>query len=185
MTKTKIILVMCFLVTFAAGGGAGWLAPRPDHPRPPRGGFLDAELNLTEQQREQMHKIWTEAMRGGDRPQGDQRRVFGQERDQAIAALMTPEQKPQYEKILQDYARKVEELSQERKKAFETAVEQTKEQVLTPEQAAKYDELLKKQRERGFGGPPGPPPWGEKGGPPHGPRDRTGKDEREPSQGGK
>jgi Spy/CpxP family protein refolding chaperone len=152
MTKTKILLVVVFLVTFAAGAVAGRLSVQSGH-RPPGSSFLAAELNLTSEQREQMHNIWTEVMGEGGRRQWEQRRLLGQERDQAIAALMTPEQKPLYDKILQDYTRKVDELSQERKKAFDQAVERTK-QILTPEQAAKYEELLKKMPERGgFGGP--------------------------------
>jgi len=181
MTKTKILLVVVFLVTFAAGAVAGRLSWQSEH-RPPGPSFLAAELNLTNEQREQMHNIWTEVMGDGGRRQGDQRRVLGQERDQAIAALMAPEQKPQYEKILQDYTRKVDELSQERKKAFDQAVERTK-QILTPDQAAKYEELLKKMPERGGpggppGGPPGPPPWGDRGPRHGGPHDRPEKSEK-------
>ena len=177
MTKTKILLVLVFLVTFAAGAVAGRLSAQSGH-RPPGRSFLAAELNLTSEQREQMHNIWSEVMGEGGRRQWEQRRLLGQERDQAIAALMTPEQKPQYDKILQDYARKVEELSQERKKAFDQAVERTK-QILTPEQAAKYEELLKKAPDRGgFGGPPGAPPWGDRGPPRHGPQEPPGKDEK-------
>jgi len=168
MTKTKILLVLVFLVTFAAGAVAGRLSAQSGH-RPPGRSFLAAELNLTSEQREQMHNIWSEVMGEGGRRQWEQRRLLGQERDQAIAALMTPEQKPQYDKILQDYARKVEELSQERKKAFDQAVERTK-QILTPEQAAKYEELLKKSPERGPGGPGG--------GPPRHSHERPGKDEK-------
>jgi Spy/CpxP family protein refolding chaperone len=170
MTKTKILLVAVFLVTFAAGVVVGRLTWESGH-RPPGPSFLAAELNLTAEQREKMHTIWTEAMSDGGRRQWDQRKVLGQERDAAIAALMTPEQKPQYEKILQDYTRKLDEQGQERKKAFDLAVEQTK-QILTPEQVAKYEELLKKMPERGgFGGPPG--------GPRHGPREPPpGKDEK-------
>ena len=182
MTKTKILLVVVFLVTFAAGAVAGRLYWQSGH-RPPGPSFLAAELNLTSEQREQMHNIWTEVMGDGGRRQWDQRKVLGQERDAAIAALMTAEQKPQYEKTLQDYTRKLDEQAQERKKAFDQAVERTK-QILTPEQAAKYEELLKKMPERGgFGGPPGgppggSPPWSDRGGPRHGPREPPGKDEK-------
>jgi len=178
MAKTKILLVVVFLVTFAAGAAAGRLLWQSS---PHRGGpssFLAAELNLTSEQRDQMHKIWTSGLGEGGQRQWEQRKALGQERDQAIAALMTPEQKPQYEKILQDYTRKLDEQAQERKKAFDQAVERTK-QILTPEQAAKYEELLKKmpERERGAGGPPGPPPpWGDRGPPRHGPPEPPGKD---------
>jgi Spy/CpxP family protein refolding chaperone len=181
MTKTKILLVVVFLVTFAAGVVAGRLYWQSGH-RPPGPSFLAAELNLTAEQREKMHTIWTESMSDGGRRQWDQRKVLGQERDAAIAALMTAEQKPQYEKILQDYTRKLDEQGQERKKAFDQAVEKTK-QILTPEQVAKYEELLKRPpHDRGFGGPPGGPPWGDKGPPRHGPPG-PGPEPREPPPG--
>ena len=182
MTRTKIILMVSFVITFAAGGVVGRLILPSGH-RPPGPSFLAAELNLTSQQRDQMHTIWTEIMRTGGRREWDQRKALAQERDQAVAALLTPEQRPQYEKVLQDHTRKLDELSQERKRNFDQAVERTK-QILNPEQVKKYEELLKKPRERGFGGPPGPPPWADKGPPRDGPHDKTGKDEREPSRGG-
>ena len=168
MTKTKIILVVCFLVTFAAGGVVGWSVLRPDHP--PRGpSWLTAELDLTDQQREQMHNIWSEVMGATMRQHGDQSKALRQERDQAVIALLTDEQKTRYDAIYKEYLRKEAELSDQRKQAFDEAVKRTM-QILTPEQAAKYEELMKKQPERGFGPPrggrwgrppdvpPGPPP---------------------------
>lgn len=171
MTKIKAILIVSFLVTFAAGVVTGLLVARLDHP--PRGpSWLEAELNLTSEQREQMHRIWSEVMGSTMSPRGEQGRALRQERDQAIVALLTDEQKQKHDAILKEYVRKDAELSDQRKQAFEEAIRRTKE-ILTPEQASKYDELMKKERDRGFSGPPrgghrGPPPGGP-GGPPPGP----------------
>jgi len=124
MTKIKAILIVSFLVTFAAGGAAGLLVASLHHgPHGPS--WLAAELDLTGAQREQMDKIWSEVMGAMGRQRFEQSRALRQERDQAIAALMTDE-----------------------------AIKRTKE-ILTPEQAAKYDALMAKQRERGFGPPHG------------------------------
>jgi Spy/CpxP family protein refolding chaperone len=169
MTRTKLLLVLCFLAAFAAGGAAG-LVVRTDAKEPPRGhaSWLREQLKLTPQQQEQMSKIWS-GMDANSHQRFEQRRALAEERDKAITALMTAEQKPKYEQILQDYDRKTAELSAERKLAFDQAVERTKKEVLTPEQAKQYDEILKHQRDRGPGGPPGRrggPPGGEGGPPP-------------------
>jgi len=176
MTKIKIILVVAFLATFAAGAVTGLLVAHLSQ-RSHGPSWLGAELDLTSQQREQIRNIWSEVM-GSMMPQrSEQGKALRQERDQAITALLTDEQRSRYDAVLKDYARKEAEMSEQRKQAFEAAIKRTKE-ILTPEQAAKYDELMQKQRERGFGpprggrrgppsdGPPGPPP--DSPHPPHG-----------------
>jgi Spy/CpxP family protein refolding chaperone len=181
MTKTRLLLLVCFVAAFAAGTTAGLVIRKSDeHPR--GHSWLMAELKLTDQQRDQMGKIWSEVMEASGRQHWEQRRAFAEERDKAIAAMLTPEQQSKHEQILDDYNRKVSELSQERKRAFEEAVQRTK-QILTPDQARQYDELMKKQRDRGFGGPgpgPGPaPPWTGGPHPRHGgPRSRPTSDEQ-------
>jgi Spy/CpxP family protein refolding chaperone len=173
MTRTKVVLIVAFVAAFAAGGAVGMSVLRARHP--PHGpSWLTAELDLTDAQRDQMHRIWTEVMSTAGRNRWEQHRALAEQRDQAILDLLTDQQRAQYDAILQDYARQREELEQQREQAFKEAVERTK-QILTPEQAAKYEELLKKGPDRGPDdrrGPRdrrGPPrPWG--GRPPsHGP----------------
>lgn len=112
MTKTKWILLACFALAFAAGVSLGLFI----HNRPParddRPSELARELNLTHDQQEQMHKIWSEAMRSTSRPTGD-RRTLAQERDQKIQALLSDDQKAKYEAARQDYSRKMDERSQD------------------------------------------------------------------------
>jgi len=180
MTRTKVLLLVCFVAAFAAGTTTG-LVVRHSEPARPRPRPLD-ELKLTEAQRAQMHQIWSPMDANGREDQWDKRRRLSEERDKAVAALFTPEQKAQFDQIQQDYQKKSEELSQERKRAFDAAVERTKKEVLTPEQAKKYDEILSRGPggQRGPGGPRGrgegpglgPPPgdggfgpmWGRRGG---------------------
>lgn len=171
MTKTKALLVVSVIVTFAAGTAAGLLVSRTGH-GPPGPSWLASELNLTDRQRDEMHGIWSEVMRAGGRAQWEKSKAFVQERDEAIAALLTDAQRPQYDAILQECARKMEELAQEGKARFEQAIEETK-KILTPEQALKYEELMK----RGPGGPGDRPPGGPGGGPP-GPPPPWGKGHR-------
>lgn len=159
MTKTAIILLVAFLLAFAAGTAVGLWSAKPAPPGEPRS-WLDNELKLTPEQKEQMKAIWSDNMGLVFQAQGQKRTAIAQERDQAIQALLTAEQKLQYEQIQQEFSRKSEELGQERKKAFDEAVERTK-AILTPEQAKQYDELMKRQRDRGPGGMP--PPGGPRG----------------------
>jgi len=147
MTKTRIMIVVCFLLAFGAGVAVGILtggSPR----RPRRGSWITHELNLTPTQREEMRKIWSELMGDSRRGQREQRKRLEQERNEAVKALLSPEQKLQYEELMAKYARKTKELSAEREEALRQAVERTKE-LLTEPQRKKYDELLKKRGERG------------------------------------
>ncbi len=155
MTKTKVILVAAFLLMFAAGGSVGMLVTRSSpQPEPPHESWWMSELNLAPEQREQMRTIWEEVMGTSFRAEGERRAALQQEREAAVLALLTEEQRGKYAAVLQEYSRKMDDLSQDRKRAFDEAVARTK-KILTPEQAAKYDELMKKQRDRGPGGPGG------------------------------
>jgi Spy/CpxP family protein refolding chaperone len=169
MSKNKIILLVSYLVIFAAGAASGLLIPKPEY-RPHGRSWLEQELNLTPAQREQMRKIWSQHIVTDEM---DNRKALAMERDEAVRELLNAEQLPKYEQILKEHDRKMAELSQERTEAFQKAVEQTR-KILTPEQAKKYEELMKRSRERGghFSGrsrmhpedanregPPPPPPF--------------------------
>ncbi len=156
MTKIKAILLLSFLLVFAAGTSLGVLltrSHRPPRPRPQS--WLTTELNLTKDQQDQMRKIWSEIMGASFRQDAERRAALMQQRDQAILALLTEAQRRDYEAVQEDFAHKMDQMSAERKQAFDEAVARTK-RILTPEQAAKYDDLMTRQRERGMGG--GPPP---------------------------
>ena len=154
MTKTRLILLGCFVVVFAAGLSTGLLVPRLTARHGEHSRF--AELKLTPQQREQMNKIWSEVMgsRSGPGSRRETRLALAQERDQKISALLTEDQQSKRDAIVKEYGRKMDELDQERRRAEEEAIKRTR-SILTAEQAQKYDILLKEQRDRGQGGPGG------------------------------
>ncbi len=144
--------MICFLVAFAAGLTVGIESQKPDGPQESSGrrcGGLSTELNLTPQQREQMHRIWSDTARRGGREREERRRELWRERDQAIAQLIRPEDQAQYDQVIQSYTEKLAALDQEWRTSFDAAITQTKE-ILTPEQREKYDRMLQRHRsERG------------------------------------
>lgn len=150
---TRVILIVCFLIAFAAGLAVGIQSRRPGPPpgdRPGRhSGWLAGELNLTPQQQEQLKVIWSEtAMRGG-REREDRHRECSRDRDAQIAELVRPEDRPKYDEIMRKHAERKAALDREWRSAFDAAVEKTK-QILTPEQRVKYETMLKHhEAERG------------------------------------
>lgn len=152
MSRARIILIVCFVVAFAAGVAVGVVGSR----RPAGGGrssWLSRELDLSKEQRAQMLKIWSGAMDTLRKDHRERRRDIRETRNTAVQALLTPEQKKQYAKIQSDYEAKSAALSAARRKAFEDAVRRTKE-ILTEAQRKRYEELLKKRppRRRRWGG---------------------------------
>src|SRR5688572_11747345 len=97
--KVKAVVIIGFVVTFAAGLVAGlWMKqprvignpgglvvdplPKPDHRS-----WLAEKLNLTPQQDEQVKQIWESAMKSvPDRGRDDHRKLF-KDREDAIARL--------------------------------------------------------------------------------------------------
>lgn len=146
MNKTRIVMIVAFLLVFAAGASLGLLINR-SKPSSHRFSVLATELNLTPQQREQMENIWENVMGAVSRDHGQKRTALQQERDRAILSLIPDDQRAKYELVQQYYAFKMDSLSKERDRAYEQAVEQSK-KILSPEQAQKYDVLMKEQRER-------------------------------------
>jgi len=143
----KLLLIIGFMMAFGAGlligpklrhEAAAAPATRPSH----QGGWLTTELSLTPDQQEQMKKIWSETAHRGNREQEDRRRQLRKERDDAIAALISPGDKDKFDQVLKTYAEHNAAMDREWRNSFVTAVERTK-QILTVEQRQKYEELLK------------------------------------------
>ena len=164
MTKAKLILIIAFVVTLAAGAVAGFtlgsLTHRPPKPsagaapREPEAPSLHnhfPDLKLTAEQKAKMDEAWSAVMRNSHKLQSDQRQAFQKQRDEAVRAILTDEQKVKYDEALKDYAGKMAELGKAREKAFQEAVEKTK-LILNAEQRKKYEEWLKSWREERHGG---------------------------------
>ena len=154
MTKTKLILLICFCAAFGAGVAAG-VALMRSAPPAPHESWLAHELDLTPEQREQMHQIWSQVIGSQGPPPREQRQALQKERDEAVRGLLNEGQKAKYEEVMKKYAEKIAALEETRKKAFDEAVERTK-KILTESQRKKYEELLKSHAGHHMGfGPPG------------------------------
>ncbi|GMV97806.1 MAG: periplasmic heavy metal sensor [Phycisphaerae bacterium] len=151
---SRFIVLVCFLVAFAAGLAVGlqsWHVTEPaSRPDERRKGWLVEELGLTPEQQEQMNRIWSETAWGGRGEREERRRALARQRDEAIAALVRPEDRPQYDEVMRHYSEQKAAIDREAHEAFENAVEQTK-GILNPQQREKYETILK-NRPRGPGG---------------------------------
>jgi cell division transport system permease protein len=87
MTRNKVLLLVCFLVAFAAGIAAGNLIAAKREPPRRHHSFLKEELKLTPEQQEQMGKIWSEVTEAPMKQYREQRQAAADERDKALAAL--------------------------------------------------------------------------------------------------
>lgn len=154
MTKLRLILLLCFVLVFLAGGSVGLLvrqkpAPLPVQPKKsgvPRGPtrplpwqISQQKLNLTDAQRSQMQAIWA-----------DCRGVFPTSQcDRDIHALLGDER---YHAVVSIIRRASEMQPTERRRLFEAA-EIRMQALLTPEQLAIYKEekeRRRKERERHY-----------------------------------
>ncbi len=146
MTRTRVALLLSFVLVLAAGFAVGRLSARAQR-RGGRDSWLGRELDLTGEQREQMRAIWSEVMGRLHRDRGERRRELAAERDRAVERLLSEEQVNQYQQIMDEYERGLQALREEREAAFREAVARTK-QMLTPVQRAKYEEMLERMRSR-------------------------------------
>src|SRR5258708_3053114 len=123
-TESKIVLVLAFVLTLAAGLAAGLWGARymngrqvqtvaPNSP-------LD-ELQLTADQTQHMRKIW-ESVRDTAQSCLTRGQLLRQQRDKAMEALLTDEQKARFEKGNQDYEAQVLALNNHREQVFQIAV---------------------------------------------------------------
>ena len=175
----KVMVVIGFLIAFAAGLAVGVEMRRPSVAQGPApvepptrtttgpstrrspGGWFASELKLTPEQRKKMDAIWSEVARGGREEMEKKRDALRRQRDEAILALVGPDKKEQYDQILKDYDEQRRTAEREMRGRFEKAVEETK-LVLDAEQREKYEKLLARHRPpndrdgRGRGGPRGP-----------------------------
>ena len=155
MNKTRIMIVLLFVLAFASGLAVAMVIGYQHHHAPmPSPSWLTSELKLTQQQQDEMIKIWGSLGRPNGQDEGDRRRAMSKQRDEAIRALIPIEKQKDFDAILENHNKQIAEIYDQRRKAFETAVEKTK-AILTPEQRTKYEEILAKRMD-GRHGPGGP-----------------------------
>lgn len=154
-TRTRILLVLAFVLTLAAGvvvgaalarqayaGGVGDASrpvppdkvPHPGRPDPQRNWIAD-QLNLTPDQRARVDAIWRETDHDKIRALSEQRRALFRERDEAVAKLYTPVQKAERDRLHREYRAREEQLDRERNEAVRG--------LYTPDQKAQREQLEK------------------------------------------
>lgn len=171
MARIKSILVIAFLIVFAAGLMVGMVRGRStatatsvSSAHSDRASFLTTQLNLSPDQEEKIHKIWSEVMKSG--PAGGQHMSdLDKERDDSIRAMLSEDQKSKYDQIIHDYRAKADAMHAEMHKRIDEAERRTRE-ILTDSQRVKYDEITKERHNHphegghmhgGFTAPPPPP----------------------------
>jgi Spy/CpxP family protein refolding chaperone len=162
----KVVVILGFCLSFAAGLVIGWRAHKPGSPiastindltgrhpttqpgnGPRRGstGWWQTELGLTADQRSKMDHIWSSVAGKARMERDERRREYRRERDTGIADLVPASQLGEYDRIIDAYNERIAGIERESRDAYESAVEQTK-QILNAEQQSRYEDLLKKYR---------------------------------------
>lgn len=152
MTRSRIIVVILFIVAFGAGLSVAKVFHREPAPSERGPSMLSRELNLTEKQREEMFTIWENIYKTGS-DERSERRDLSRKRSDAIAALIPQKKQEELARINEDYNRSMQELMTQGRERYKQAVEETK-SILTNDQRKKYEEILARrdQQRRGRGG---------------------------------
>lgn len=179
-TRSRIILLLLFILAFGAGWTVGKLVEH--RPQPPHHGpsWLSGELNLTPEQRKTMMDIWN-SVNQSRYDEWDRRRELGRQRTEAIRQLVPQESQALLEQINENYNQQLGELSAQRRQRFEEAMEKTR-AVLSDQQRKKYEEILARregERRRGTGRPERSERTERDRGPE---REASARDEQVPSQ---
>jgi hypothetical protein len=146
MNRLKFLAALAVLLAFSSGAVVGMLGRdiRRDVLIPAPGqSSLAEELSLTPEQSADLRAIWSDAIAEAGPPPIDRVDAAEREREQAVAALLTPEQQARYRQIREDFDAKMRRLHGGTEAAFRRAEERTR-SILDPGQRARYDELLKR-----------------------------------------
>lgn len=154
--RTRVMMVVLFLVSFAAGLGTATVF-RPLPPPAPRGGgpgWLSSELGLTPDQQKEMKRIWDNVRRPNWQEDMKARDAIAKQRDDEIRQLIPTEKQAEFDAINERSAKEFSAIRAKGREAFEAAVKETK-AILNPEQQKKYDEIMSRPSDgrRGPGGP--------------------------------
>ncbi len=155
MIKVKVVVILGFLLAFAAGVVGGivglrrWSGHTDATTQSPttRRVNLPEELKLTPEQDKQWRQVHEAAFRQMAHERDERRSVLRKQRDDAILALMGGQHKAEYEKIMADYIAANTQADRDR---FEKMQDQLRPQLqafLTGEQWAKYEEIQKRMRD--------------------------------------
>lgn len=150
MTRSRIIMVVLFVVAFGAGFSVSKLLERPHHSSERGPSWLSHELNLTDAQREQMLAIWGNFSKTGSDDRNTRRELQTQRND-AIAKLVPSDKQQALAQVNETYKKQMDEIMTRGRDRYRQAVDATK-AILTAEQRQKYEQILARrdqQRKRG------------------------------------
>lgn len=145
MSKLNLILVLAFLMVFAAGASTGLLVENRASARSEGSSRTGDYLDLTPQQREQMRQIWSDASSGSWRAYREQQQALRQEADEEVRAMLPFEVRIQYDVIMGNLEMRKEQLLQQRQEAYRQAREKTR-AILTDQQRERYDQWMTNHR---------------------------------------
>jgi len=152
MTRTKVIILIACILSMGAGVEVGMLRARTEPGKEDsRASWLIKELNLTPDQQRGMEAIWKEMVRSKGAEFRDEMMKLHQEREAAVAGLMSPEQSEKYQQIHAQFMEKGRQLWKRMEQEFLAAAEKTR-QLLNETQRVRYDILLKQFQEQHNGG---------------------------------
>lgn len=149
MIRTRAILVICFVFVFAAGAAVSRLNPvSVEQPHEDRRDRFARELGLTEEQRQDIRKIWDNA-REKTRQQDwrQQKSDIRAERDRAILELMGDDMYGKYQSIRESYEARTDAVDDERRAIFRAAREKMLE-LFTSEQLQKFQDMESRHHSR-------------------------------------
>jgi Spy/CpxP family protein refolding chaperone len=186
MHRLKLLIVVAFMLVFAAGWSLGTAMERAhyssmsapttqpihrQHP-PQDGSWLKRELGLSADQDAKIREIWAPLASARGKYM-DQWQQINRDRDDAVRNLLSADQKVAMDSIYSEAEAEQAALEGRRDKEYKDAVAKTNE-LLTPDQQKKYSNILAHQHgDHGrfpprsmapASGPGGPPP-------PHGNRE--------------
>lgn len=149
---TRVIVILGFLLSFGAGFYTGThsvhkqqLDPdKTSSTRPfsrPRGGLLQADLNLSPDQQNKMTQIWSDVSGPGQRAYSEKQHLARKDHDDAILAVLSPSTLEQIEKIDRKFLDRIEEIDRDWRKSYEEAVDKTR-KMLNPDQLSRYNQIL-------------------------------------------
>jgi hypothetical protein len=162
MKRSKQVFLMATVLVLCAGVVVGRLSAKLaiEAPPPPPAGhppsWLQDQLSLSADQRQQMDGIWAEVHQqmGADR---HRRQEFDHERDEAIQNMLSDQQKLVYQAILDEYHTKRQQMENTRDALIKSAEERSR-ALLSDSQKLRWDQLAKDMHghRSGPGGGPGP-----------------------------
>ena len=122
-----------------------------------RGMDMDAYLELSPQQKEQVRAIWSVVRPPppSDGSHVDRRRAASKEREEAILRLIPTDHKADYDRIQQEYTATITEMNKEHERLMQEAEVKMK-AVLSEAQWKKFEEIKRSGPDRGRNGRSGP-----------------------------